>query len=58
MAPEVKDKNSQPINEGDIVWTRIRGGKREGKVENIATTQEEAEREGAKNPPKVYNNNI
>jgi hypothetical protein len=53
MASEIKDKNSQPIKEGDVVWTRIRGGKREGEVENIATTQKEAEQEGAKNPPKV-----
>lgn len=33
--------------------TAFRGGKREGEVENIVTTSEEAEKEGVKNPPKV-----
>jgi hypothetical protein len=53
MAHQTKDKNSEPIEEGDQVWTRIRGGKHEGKVEKIVTTAEEAEEEGVKNPPKV-----
>jgi hypothetical protein len=51
--PEVKDKNSQPIKEGDEVWTRIRGGKREGEVEKVVTSDKEAAEENVKNPPKV-----
>lgn len=29
---KVSDKNSEPIHEGDYVYTRIRGGTHEGKV--------------------------
>ncbi len=53
MSAEVKDKNSQPIKEGDDVWTPIRGGKREGEVEQVVKTEEKAREEGVKNPPKV-----
>ncbi|PSS18794.1 hypothetical protein M430DRAFT_66787 [Amorphotheca resinae ATCC 22711] len=53
MSSQVKDKNGKDINEGDRVFTRIRGGKHEGEVEEIVTTQEEAEKENVKNPPKV-----
>ncbi|MCJ1393801.1 hypothetical protein MMC18_006677 [Xylographa bjoerkii] len=49
----VTDKNDQPIHEGDEVWTKIRGGKREGRAEKIVTTEEEAQKEWVKNPPKV-----
>ncbi|MCJ1434830.1 hypothetical protein MMC27_004200 [Xylographa pallens] len=52
-SPEVSDKNDQPIHEGDEVWTKIRGGKREGVAEKIVTTDEEAQKENVKNPPKV-----
>ncbi|MCJ1378794.1 hypothetical protein MMC17_001893 [Xylographa soralifera] len=50
---EVTDKNDQPIHEGDGVWTKIRGGKREGAAEKIIMTEEEAQKENVKNPPKV-----
>ncbi|KAF2461520.1 hypothetical protein BDY21DRAFT_368717 [Lineolata rhizophorae] len=46
-------KQGEPIEEGDHVYTRIRGGRHEGDVERIVTTQDEAEEEGVKNPPKV-----
>ena len=52
-SPEITDKNDQLIHEGDEVWTKIRGGKREGAAEKIVTTEEEAQRENVKNPPKV-----
>ena len=52
-SPEASDKNGQPIHKGDEVWTKIRGGKREGAVEKIVTTEEEAQKENVKNPPKV-----
>ncbi|KAH6646747.1 hypothetical protein BKA67DRAFT_695292 [Truncatella angustata] len=53
MPDHVEDKNSQPINEGDLIWTKMRGGKREGEVDKIVTTQAEAEESNVKNPPKV-----
>ncbi|EHK97713.1 hypothetical protein GLAREA_10004 [Glarea lozoyensis ATCC 20868] len=53
MASQVQDKNGNAIDEGDRVFTKIRGGKREGEVEDIVTTQEEAQKEKVKNPPKV-----
>jgi hypothetical protein len=31
----VRDKNGEPIREGDVVCTRIRGGRHEGKVSEI-----------------------
>jgi len=53
MPNDVKDKNGEPIKEGDGVFTKIRGGTHTGTVEKIVTTKEEAEKEGVKNPPKV-----
>lgn len=53
MPNEIKDKNGQPIKEGEEVFTKIRGGTHTGTVEKVVTTQEEAEKEGVKNPPKV-----
>ncbi|KAF7510957.1 hypothetical protein GJ744_005503 [Endocarpon pusillum] len=50
---EVKDKTDAPINVSDEVSIKIRGGKREGEVEKIVKTDQEAEQEGVKNPPKV-----
>ncbi|KAL1635460.1 hypothetical protein SLS58_010217 [Diplodia intermedia] len=49
----VKSKEGQPIDEGDHVYTRIRGGRHEGDVEAVVTTQKEAEDADVKNPPKV-----
>lgn len=53
MSTQVEDKKGNAIDEGDRVFTKIRGGKREGEVEEIVTTQEEAKKENVKNPPKV-----
>ncbi|KAF8457916.1 hypothetical protein BDZ91DRAFT_685650 [Kalaharituber pfeilii] len=53
MSRQVKSKEGEPIHEGDHVYTPFRGGRHEGDVEAIVTTQEEADREGIKNPPKV-----
>ncbi len=48
-----KDKHGNPIHEGDHVYTKIRGGHREGDVEKIVETQEQAKEANVKNPPKV-----
>jgi len=53
MPTQVEDKKGNAIDEGDRVFTKIRGGKREGEVEEIVMTQEEAKKENVKNPPKV-----
>ncbi|GIJ81574.1 hypothetical protein Asppvi_000073 [Aspergillus pseudoviridinutans] len=50
---EVHDKHGQIISPGDHVFTKIRGGRHEGDVEKIVRTEEEAEQEGVKHPPKV-----
>jgi hypothetical protein len=53
MPSDIKDKNGEPIKEGEEVFTKIRGGTHTGTVDKIVTTKEEAEKEGVKNPPKV-----
>lgn len=53
IMPELKDKNGQPISEGDHVFARARGGRHEGEVEKIVTAEEDAKEEGVKHPPKV-----
>ena len=53
MPEHVKDKHDEPIKKGDEVYTRIRGGRHEGEVDKIVTSQAQAEKEGVKNPPKV-----
>ncbi|KAF8421606.1 hypothetical protein EV426DRAFT_565201 [Tirmania nivea] len=53
MSDKVRDRTGSPIHPGDHVETRFRGGKREGMVEKIVRSKEEAEEEGVKNPPKV-----
>merc|ERR1711988_1882589 len=53
MPQPVQDKNGEPIKEGDHVWTPMRGGRHEGDVEEIVTTEERAEEAGVKNPPKI-----
>jgi hypothetical protein len=50
---EIKDKEGVPIYEGDNVWTPQRGGRHEGTVEKVVTTEAEAKQEGVKHPPKV-----
>lgn len=49
----VQDKEGKPIEQGDDVWTPIRGGKREGEVEKVVYTEEEAKEANVKHPPKV-----
>jgi DUF2945 family protein len=51
--PEVKDKNSQTIKQGDKVESRVRGRKREGEVERVVTSDKEAATENVKHPPKI-----
>lgn len=50
---QAKDKTGQPIQEGDHVWTKIRGGRHEGDVDRVVETDKEARDAGVKNPPKV-----
>ncbi|CAN9201694.1 unnamed protein product [Alternaria alternata] len=51
---DVASKNGEQIEEGDHVYTRIRGGRHEGNVNKIVTDQEEADAEDVKHPPKVH----
>ncbi|KAL2163241.1 hypothetical protein VTH06DRAFT_5297 [Thermothelomyces fergusii] len=53
MPTELRDMNKEPINVGDHVYARSRGGRHEGDVEKIVTSKEDAEEEGVKHPPKV-----
>ena len=58
MSGEVKSKGGAPIEEGDTVFTKIRGGKHEGQVEKVITDAEEArttlaDAKGAKGAPAV-----
>lgn len=50
---EIVDKEGVPIEIGDEVATRIRGGKRTGVVADMVETKEEADRKAVKNPPKI-----
>jgi hypothetical protein len=57
---DIKDKEGEPIHVGDTVYTRIRGGGREGQVEVIYDKSgkvvegcDEGVRINVKNPPKV-----
>ncbi|KZT06060.1 uncharacterized protein LAESUDRAFT_680079 [Laetiporus sulphureus 93-53] len=58
MTHEVRDKEGHPIKVGDEVFTRIRGGTHEGKVEAVLRTEEDIKNAGdlgitVKHPPKV-----
>lgn len=53
MSSEITDKQGEPVEVGDIVSTKARGGKRVGEVLDIVYTEEEAKERGVKNPPKV-----
>lgn len=53
MSPQITDKHGQPIRKGDHVYTPFRGGRHEGDVEQVVTTDEEARQANVKNPPKV-----
>jgi len=57
---DIKDKEGKPIHAGDTVYTRIRGGGREGKVEavydksgNVVEGSDEEVHIDVKHPPKV-----
>ncbi|KAI0064935.1 hypothetical protein BV25DRAFT_1852009 [Artomyces pyxidatus] len=59
---EVTDKNGEPIEVGDKVWSRARGGKQEGEAEAILIDQHDVKNAGdlgvsVKNPPKVVYTN-
>ncbi|KAG2010577.1 hypothetical protein CC2G_013392 [Coprinopsis cinerea AmutBmut pab1-1] len=48
------DKHGKPIHIGETVSSRVGNiGRQYGTVEDIASTQSEAEEAGVKNPPKV-----
>ncbi|QKX62437.1 uncharacterized protein TRUGW13939_09598 [Talaromyces rugulosus] len=49
----IHDRKDEEIHEGDWVWTRFRGGVREGEVHKIVKDEKEARDEGVANPPKV-----
>ncbi|TFK65126.1 hypothetical protein BDN72DRAFT_845897 [Pluteus cervinus] len=49
----VHDKNDEPIEVGDTVSTKFRGGKRAGVVKEVVLDEEEAAAKGVKHPPKV-----
>ncbi|KAF8861824.1 hypothetical protein BDZ45DRAFT_799730 [Acephala macrosclerotiorum] len=53
MADKIEDKHGNPIEEGETVFTKIRGGKREGEVDEIVTSEAEVKEKDVKNPPKV-----
>ncbi|KAI9667746.1 MAG: hypothetical protein M1821_000563 [Bathelium mastoideum] len=53
MADSVQSKEGEPIEKGDHVYTKIRGGRHEGDVDKIVTDDKEAAEEGVKNPPKI-----
>ncbi|CAI7678457.1 unnamed protein product [Penicillium pancosmium] len=50
---DIDDKHGNPIHQGDYVFTRIRGGSHEGKVEEVITDEERAAEKSVKHPPKV-----
>ncbi|PMD25890.1 hypothetical protein NA56DRAFT_564232 [Hyaloscypha hepaticicola] len=53
MSGKVEDKKGNPIEVGDTVYTKIRGGKRVGEVDKVVMSETEAKREDVKNSPKV-----
>ncbi|OBT46916.1 hypothetical protein VE00_02002 [Pseudogymnoascus sp. WSF 3629] len=53
MSGEVQDRVGTPIQEGDTVFTKIRGGKREGEADKIVLDEKDAKKEHVKHPPKV-----
>lgn len=53
MSDQVTDRNGEPINIGDTVAAKARGGKHAGEVQDIVTDKADAEEKGVKNPPKV-----
>jgi len=53
---DIKSKGGKPIEKGDSVYTPIRGGKHEGKVDKVVTDEEEARdltAKGASHAPAV-----
>ncbi|KAJ5432372.1 uncharacterized protein N7458_011528 [Penicillium daleae] len=53
MVTHIVDKYGNAIQEGDYVFSRIRGGSHEGKVQEIVTDEQRAEERSVKHPPKV-----
>ncbi|KAJ5880460.1 uncharacterized protein N7473_011513 [Penicillium subrubescens] len=53
MVAHIVDKYGNAIQEGDYVFTKIRGGSHEGKVQEIVTDEQRAEEKSVKHPPKV-----
>lgn len=51
--PEVKDKEGKPIQVGDEVAGKRRGGKQTGVVKKVISTKEQAKEAGVRDPPKV-----
>ncbi|KAK7926535.1 hypothetical protein PG985_003533 [Apiospora marii] len=49
----VHDKHGEPIEEGDHVYTKVRGGQHEGDVSKIVTGNDAAKTQGVKPPSKV-----
>ncbi|KAI0706497.1 hypothetical protein C8Q76DRAFT_818918 [Earliella scabrosa] len=54
----VQDKEGRPIEVGDTVGTKFRGGKREGQVEAVLENERDVQDHASdgvsiKNPPKV-----
>jgi Hypervirulence associated proteins TUDOR domain len=45
--------NGKPINIGDTVSAKRRGGKQTGVVEQVITREEDAQVSGVQRPPKV-----
>ncbi|KAL2111722.1 hypothetical protein VUR80DRAFT_9443 [Thermomyces stellatus] len=54
---DIQDKDGRAIRRGDQVYTPIRGGKHEGMVDKIVTSENDAAEEGVKRPPKVLYTN-
>ncbi|KAJ5673759.1 hypothetical protein N7462_009198 [Penicillium macrosclerotiorum] len=50
---DIWDKYGNPIHKADYVFTRIRGGSHEGKVEEIITDDNRAAELSLKHPPKI-----
>ncbi|GKT63757.1 hypothetical protein ColTof4_04661 [Colletotrichum tofieldiae] len=56
MPSDAKDKQGNPVREGDTVFTPFRAGRHEGTVEKIVANEEGAHGAGVKNPPRHGHN--
>ncbi|KAK8043196.1 hypothetical protein PG994_013679 [Apiospora phragmitis] len=48
----VHDKHGELIQEGDHVYTKVRGGQHEGDVDKVVAGSSDAKNQGDKNHPK------